>query len=470
MMPVAHARRPQESLFDAVKRTHRQSVTRRIARKALVPAFYANLAVVVALFVQTGGVKYLGTSAEWFSTTGSLSGFIATNMILIQLLLMSRASWINGLVGMDELTIWHRRVGRVAFSLLAVHVITIIIGYALTTRTSVFHEVRVLLLETRDVLMATVAMLLIVVVVVTSIRKARRRMQYETWFFVHLYAYLAVALAVPHQIFAGTHFATTTLARVYWIAVYAFTVGSLLWCRIIKPVVNMLRHDLHVHEVIDEGSDATSIVVRGRNLDLMDIKAGQFFVWRFLARNQWWQAHPYSLSAAPRHNELRVTVKALGDGSASLRNLRSGTRVLAEGPFGLMTTEARQREHVLLIAGGIGITPIRSLAESFPPGSVELTILYRVHDVEDFLFRNELLALANRRGARLQFVAGSRDEFPADMQPLSPIHLLAVAPDIRSSDVYVCGPVPMVTEVLKSVQQLRVPESQIHAEMFSFAS
>ena len=92
--------------------------------------------------------------------------------------------------------------------------------------------------------------------------------------------------------------------------------------------------------------------------------AGQFLNWRFLTGRGWTRAHPYSLSAAPDGRSLRITVKALGDGSALVRALRPGTRVLVEGPYGRLTERARTRAKVAFIGAGVGITPLRALAEA----------------------------------------------------------------------------------------------------------
>src|SRR5437762_1028493 len=91
----------------------------------------------------------------------------------------------------------------------------------------------------------------------------------------------------------------------------------------------------------------------------------------------WWHGHPFSLSSAPNGEWLRITVKALGDGTRSLQRLAVGTRVLVEGPYGVLTGARRRRRRILLIAGGIGIAPLRALVESLPAAPGEMTLLYR---------------------------------------------------------------------------------------------
>jgi ferredoxin-NADP reductase len=91
---------------------------------------------------------------------------------------------------------------------------------------------------------------------------------------------------------------------------------------------------------------------------------------------------------------LRITARALGDFSGRMGEIRPGTRVVAEGPFGVFTEAARRREKVALIAGGIGITPIRALMEDM---SGDVVVVYRVVSEDDIIFRDELEALARER-------------------------------------------------------------------------
>ena len=137
--------------------------------------------------------------------------------------------------------------------------------------------------------------------------------------------------------------------------------------------------------MVEEGPGVVSLRIAGRRLDRLGAEPGQFFLWRFLDRRRIWSAHPFSLSAAPDGQSLRITVKALGDHTARLGGVRPGTRVLAEGPFGVFTESARRRrEKVLLIAGGIGITPIRSMVERMRG---DVVVLYRALADGDLVFK-----------------------------------------------------------------------------------
>jgi ferredoxin-NADP reductase len=223
---------------------------------------------------------------------------------------------------------------------------------------------------------------------------------------------------------------------------------------------------MRVLAVHREGPDVVSVVIGGRHLDELHAEAGQFFRWRFLERGLWWTSSPYSLSAAPRPDRLRITVKALGGHSRSLANLRPGTRVFAEGPYGAVTGALRRRRKVLLVGGGVGITPLRALLETLPAAPGDLTFVYRASRHEDVIFRDELQRLAKARSAKVWFVVGRRSELGGD--PLSAPALAQQIPDLAHHDVYVCGPDGMTASVTRALREAGVPRRHIHHESFAF--
>jgi len=174
------------------------------------------------------------------------------------------------------------------------------------------------------------------------------------------------------------------------------------------------------------------------------------------------------LSASPDHGSLRITVKDDGDHSAALAHVRPGTPVLAEGPFGHFTLDKRVRSRVLLIAGGAGIGPVRALAEELVTRwhrhPVDGVLLYRASEPSDLALREELDRLAARSGLRVVYLVGRRRELGYD--PLSAQRIDSMVGDVRSRDVFVCGPPGMTHNVLRAMRDLRVPVRQLHSEEF----
>jgi predicted ferric reductase len=310
---------------------------------------------------------------------------------------------------------------------------------------------------------ATFGTVLLLLVVVSSLVIVRHRLRYEMWYLVHLSAYLGIYLSWGHQLPTGNEFLTNHPAGLYWTGLYLVTLALLVLFRLGQPVFRVLWHRLEVAEVQIESPTVVSLRIRGRYLERLGAKAGQFFLWRFLTPGRWWESHPFSLSEAPDGQSLRITVKSSGDFTRRIGEIPPGTRVVAEGPFGVFTQAGRRRERVALIAGGIGITPIRALAEEM---AGDVVLLYRVLREEDLVFREELEGLAGRRGIGLHFVVGDHAA-PGGERLLSPEHLQELLPDIAEREVYVCGPPAMATLLEQNVRQAGVPAKHIHIERFA---
>jgi predicted ferric reductase len=403
---------------------------------------------------------------DWLTNAGRVTGLLSGYGVVVLLALMARIPSLERGIGADQLARWHAHGGRYIVSLIVAHGLLIIWGYAVTAHTNVVSQTGTLLTSYPDVLMASVAGLLLVGVGIVSARAARRRMRYETWYYLHLYTYLAVALAFSHQFATGADFMTNRPARVVWSAMYIAVVAAIVWYRFTVPVWQAVRHRMRVVAVYPEVPGVASIAISGQHLDDLQAQSGQFFRWRFLTRDLWWASNPYSLSAAPRPDCLRITVKDFGGHSSALARLRPGTRVFAEGPYGAMTAIRRRHGKVLLIAGGIGITPLRALFETLPGGNRDVTLIYRAGHNADTVFRAELVAIAHQRAAQLHIVTGHRSELGYD--PLSKEALIANVPDLRNHDVYVCGPDRMADSVLAALREAKVPRRQIHHESFEF--
>ncbi len=403
---------------------------------------------------------------DWLTNAGRITGLLCGYGVAVLVALMARFPALERGVGADRLARWHAHGGRYVVSLVVAHGLLIVWGYAVTAHTNVVSQTATLLTSYPDVLMATVAGLLLVGVGVVSARAARRRMRYETWYYLHFYTYLAVALAFSHQFAVGADFMDSRPARVLWSALYLGVGAAIAWYRFLVPVRQAYRHRLRVGAVYPEGLGVFSVVVTGRHVAELAAAPGQFFRWRFLTRDLWWTSTPYSLSATPAGDRLRITVKALGAHSAALAHLRPGTRVVAEGPYGALTAARRRRRQVLLIAGGIGITPLRTLLETLPGAAGDVTLLYRTGQDDDVVFRDELAAIAHARGAQVYVVPGHRRDLGYD--PLSGPALRANIPDLASRDVYVCGPAEMTASVVSALRTAGVPRARIHSETFAF--
>lgn len=433
-------------------------------REALVFAA-VSLGAAMVLFLwwhDTLPASLSGGGAD-LTAAGRITGLLGAYLVLVEVVLMGRVRWLDQLIGMDRLAVWHKRNGFYAVWLLVAHTLLTIWGYALSDHASIGHETGVVIFSYPDVMAATFGLLLFVLVGVLGARAARRRLRFETWYFIHLYTYLAIALSFAHVFATGNDFASYPANRAFWIGLYVIAFGNLIAYRVVIPLRNAARHRMRVANVVAEAPGVVSIYVSGHNLDDLRAESGQFFLWRFLTRDGWWQAHPFSLSAAPNPHWLRVMVKDAGDHTADLQSIQPGTRVFAEGPYGAFTGIRRTRRRVLLIGAGVGIAPVRALMESLPAGRGDLTVLYRARREEDLAFRDEMEKLADLRGATLHYLVGPRQKRANSFDPDS---LRRLVPNVASHDVYLCGPPAMREQATAGLLAAGVSKRHIHVENF----
>ncbi|WP_138759818.1 ferredoxin reductase family protein [Modestobacter altitudinis] len=438
-------------------------------RLAAVVALWAGLLLVAYWWAAGGGFSDLGSWADGLTSTGRLTGLLASVLLLVQVLLMARVPVLEHAFGQDRLVRVHRLVGFSSFTLMLAHVGLTTWGYAAGQLSATPGELWDLTVTYPGMLLAVAGTGCLLMVVLTSVKAARRRLRYESWHLLHLYAYLGVGLALPHQLWTGRDFLASPARTVFWWGLYAVTAASVLVWRVALPLVRSARYGVRVSAVVPEDDGVVSVWMSTRRP--MPVEAGQYLGFRFLAGRGWTRSHPYSLSAAPGRRGLRITVQVVGDGSAALRRLRPGTRVLVEGPYGRLSARARTRSRVALIGAGVGITPLRALAEALDYAPGDAVLLYRYSGPP--LFQHEFEALAAQRGLQVLWLPGHRrapGSWLGDgVGAASDLAALTWwVPDIADRDVYVCGPEPWAEDVRRTTGAAGVPADRFHVESFGW--
>jgi ferredoxin-NADP reductase/DMSO/TMAO reductase YedYZ heme-binding membrane subunit len=435
-------------------------------------AAWCSMMAVLVLWVSGGGAQELMRAGTAMTSLGRLTGLVASDLLLLQVLLMARIPLVERTFGQDELARSHR-VGFWSFGLLLVHIAAITVGYAAITPGGLWGTIVDFVVSYPGMLLAVAGTVALVGVILSSVRAARARLRYESWHLLHLYAYLGLGLVLPHQLWTGKEFLTSAVATGFWWALWAAAAGSVLFWRVGQPVWRSRRHRLVVEQVRAESDGATTVVMSGRKLDRLPVQAGQYFQWRFLDGPGMTRAHPYSLSAAPDGRTLRITVAHAGDGSVAVASLRAGTRVFFEGPYGRLHEGVRTRSKVLLLASGIGVTPMRALLEQLDQRAGDITLVYRVRSVADAILVDELNDLAARRGARFFVVPGHRVSGRASWLPQELAHLgdvdalCRLVPDVAEHDVFMCGSAGWLEVAERAVIEAGVCAEQIHCERFA---
>lgn len=398
---------------------------------------------------------------------GRLAGLLAVVGVLLQFLMMGRTRWIETAFGLDKLTNIHRLNGYLTLSFLITHPILLTVAYATTAKTSFLTQFLSFLSDYEDVLQAFVALIIFVIIVVLSVYIVKKKLKYEWWYYVHIFTYLAVLLAWGHQLELGGDFVGNNLFVFYWYALYIFVFGNVLYFRFITPLYRFFYHRFAVDKIVEENDQVVSIYITGIRLDQFNFKAGQFVILRFLDRKRFYEAHPFSLSATFNGKYLRITPKDIGDFTHEIKNIRNGTPVIVDGPYGIFTPEVRTKDKVLFIAGGIGITPIRAMIEKMGAKNIDMTLIYSCKTESDMVFHKELSDLSKKTNLKMICIATDDPVSKLDSQRLDQNSLIKLVPDIDSRDIYICGPQPMIGSIREILKNMNVQKSQIHFEKFA---
>ena len=438
----------------------------RVKKILLYSILIANYCVLLSFWWHFSGPLLLSNSLSGsLLAFGHLVGLLATNLILLQLILIGRVKWVESVFGLDKLSRIHRRDGYIILGLIIIHPFLITLSYSILNHTTFLGQYADFLKNWDDILKAFLGYIILLLTVGLSIVIVRKRLRYETWYYVHIFNYAAIALILGHQLRYGP-IAQSVWFRSYWYLIYAFTFGNLVWFRIFRPLYYLRRHNFRITRVVPEGV-ATSIYVTGQRMEKFKIKPGQFMIFRFWQKGFWWQAHPFSMSMVPKNNEIRLTAKKLGDFTNEMPNLKPDSIVLIDGPHGVFTADIISKDKLLFIAGGIGITPIRSLLESLGPIGKDIILLYSNKSRSEIVLDKELAELSQQYGFKIVNILGDENVEGYENGRLDKDMLKRLVPDIAKREVFVCGPPPMMSALQTSIEQLGVSKDYIHSERFA---
>ncbi|MFT8636708.1 MAG: ferric reductase-like transmembrane domain-containing protein [Pseudoclavibacter sp.] len=435
---------------------------------------WATSLFVLALWVSGGGVQTLwGGPGSALTSLGRITGLGAANLLLLQVVFMARVPVLERGFGHDALTRWHRWLGFWSFWLMLAHIALIVAGYAVAGRSDYWAQLWDMIWNFPGMLLAAVGTLLLVGIVAVSLRAARHRLRYENWHLLHLYAYVGVGLALPHQLWSGADFTASAAAAVFWWTLWAAAAAAVVVYRIVVPLVRSARAGLRVAAVRPDGSRGATVTVHGRRLGTLGVRPGQFFVWRFLDGPGWTRGHPFSISAAPSGDRLQITARIVGDGTRRLTRLRPGTRVLIEGPYGTLAAHRRSGSRLLLLAAGAGVAPIVSLLEAMPFRPRQALLVVRDTAKEESLLVPEIDRLAAERGLAVVRMPGHRAD-TASSWLSSEYRGWDGADAIRSmlpgsladADAYVCGPPRWMASAVTDLKRAGFRRERIHQEAF----
>ena len=402
----------------------------------------------------------------WIELSAAL-GYAGLALMGLQLGLTARFRFVTSPWGEDVIYHFHRNISLVALGLVVAHPVLI---FAVQPH-------RLWLLNVFEAppaaLWAAVSTYSLIALVVMSLWRLKLRMSYEWWHGLHIVlAVLSVLAGVVHMVMWGFYLGDP-VKRALWIALAVFWIALLVYVRVFRPLF-VLRKPYRVAEVRRERGQSWTLVMQPEGHEGFRFRPGQF-AWLSL----WGGAfkitqHPFSFSgsAAAPGGRVEITIRELGDHTRRISQIAAGSRMYIDGPYGAFTSGCPSDMHVL-IAGGVGITPmmsmIRTLADEGDKRPVIL--LYGSRDRESITFREELEAIQPRLNLKVVHVLS--DPPPGWTGESGYIDAGVLQRNVPASyaehEYFLCGPDQMMDAVEKALSGLHVPMSRYHSERYSFA-
>lgn len=431
-----------------------------VAKPLILLAIGVTLALPLVLAGWTGAATSSAAGVEiLIARLGSVIGLVGAVVLWWQYVLGIRP--ILGRVNPDWA--WtnerHRNLGIYGFLLICLHPVLMLVAYRADL--SVLSGTDLSVPFRFWVAMGQIAFLLLAVIWVTS-AIARGKLGYRTWKYIHFASYPILPLVFVHAPNIGTLLVGTPALQTFWsllIAGYVLAVGV----RVLHGM-GVARFPYKIESVDETARD----VMRYRLAPLskrMAPNPGQFV---YIQLRRFGEDHPLSVvSADPETGVIEVAAKKVGRFSRKFSTLPAGSLVSLDGPYGLFTREAENTSRpLLLVAGGIGITPLAHLMRT--PGR-PVKLAYAVRSAVDVAFGEDVAAMGRRAVLVMNETSGYGGPNPAVQGRVSPdiLEKLAGQERLPAYEVFVCGPPPMMNAVVRTLMQAGVPAAQIHTERFS---
>lgn len=433
---------------------------------------YLVLLLLSALFAALTGIgarEYLQDEASPGTLPAAVGRMIALYALVLMLLqpaLALRIRFLDRIFGLDQLLKAHRFAGMAALTLAFLH--PLLIYFEATRRagpmnTGLWPEA-----------LGGICLAGLWLLVVSSCWRKFVVMKYEQWLKLHRYTAPIVLLGLVHM------FVLAPDMRQGWLALF-WSVMLILWAGLLvvhKLVLPSQRAAIESFVVVSASAAAEKIW----RIDLKPVDdqvpfgfiPGQFAFLSFNNAEPGQEEHPFTIASAPVQSAgLQFLIKEDGDWTAKLNMVRAGDMVRVSGPFGVFSPWRHDVNRLILIAGGIGITPMLSILRQLREEKSALAVkliwtfqsssgapcLEEIEGMRQAVPAFEFVKIATREPSADKSVSARLD------QPT----LAKLLPEYQSGTLLlVCGPTRMMHDIRKGLSGLGYPHSAILSEEFSF--
>ena len=242
------------------------------------------------------------------------------------------------------------------------------------------------------------------------------------------------------------------------------------------------RNIWKVVKVVSENYDIFSVYLEGSDEKFTARKAGQFLSLMIIRPEGWSEPHPFSIAGAPEDAILRLTIKKEGKFTSALPDLLPGTAVKCLGPLGIFCKDIDSKPNIVMLAGGVGITPFLSVLRHFRniKAGNKTTLFWANKTLADAFSLEELGEMTRELNLTVVHCLSREDDVQGHFQETYPRVLYEkgrLCADIlqrngvdRDAAFYLCGPPPMMEASIKELGNLDVDPVAVMQEKFSFAT
>lgn len=230
-----------------------------------------------------------------------------------------------------------------------------------------------------------------------------------------------------------------------------------------------MKFETFVKDIISRTYNVTSF--RFPRPTTLNYKAGQFFFITLRVNGKELRKH-FSFSSSPTEKSHIEFTKKLSDSdfSNALKSLKVGDWAKIDAPYGKFTFEG-EHEKICLLAGGIGITPFKSICQycTDSQANIKITLLYGNRTEKDIAFKREFEELQKRnKNLKVVFTLNEAESgWKGATGFITAEMIKKEIPDYKETVFYICGPPRMVEIMEKLVEQLGVSQKQIKREYFT---
>lgn len=432
-------------------------------RGVLLPAVYTCAVLTPAVLALA--FDPFTTERQRLVELSAAVGLFAVPLVLLQFALISRIRSVSRWLGTDALIQFHQYAGLLSLVLIVLHVVLLNVAWLPVRTWSPLSG-------PRATQFGAVSFWALAALIVTTVWRSGLRLSYEAWRSLHLGLALIASTAVAAHLLAVHGYARAGMLRLFLAILFGGAVAATLEYRVVRPWRLGYRPWAIVSNK-DEGASIRTLRLQPAGHTRFRFAPGQF-AWLITGRSAFSsQQHPLSISSsadAPG-GHLEFSIKALGDWSGTIvPAITPGTRVWVDGPYGSFTPVAASLQPLLLVAGGIGIAPMRCILLTLADRREErhVILIYAAHDESRVAFREELDALRSRLHLKIVYVyeeppagwTGERGFITTDLLSRT------LGQEAATAECFVCGPIPMMDAVDASLRAVGVDASAIHTERF----